>query len=157
MQDETEPEGMNYFALIDLAQVYYQIELEPEERIKTAFVTSDGKYQYTRLPMGLAESPMYFQKFINLVIEGLSFEKCLGYFDDIPCMGRNYPEFLKNLDIVLTRLEKYGLKAKPQKCSFGNTEINFLGHIVNGKGIKPDPHKVEALKNLPEPRNTKQL
>ena len=57
--------GHKYFALLDLAQGYYQIELAPEERVKTVFVTPDGKYQYRRLSMGLAESPSYFQKLIQ--------------------------------------------------------------------------------------------
>jgi len=50
------------------AQGYYQIELSPEERAKTVFVTNDGKYQFCRLPMGLAESPAYFQQLINKMI-----------------------------------------------------------------------------------------
>jgi len=118
--------GYKYFALLDLAQNYYQIELAPEERVKTVFVTPDGKYQYRRLPMGLAESPSYFQKLINTVIKDLKYSHCMGYFDDLPCMGKTFETFCTCLELLLIQLEKYNLKARIEKCSFGQTELEFL-------------------------------
>jgi len=117
--------GQQYFALIDLAQGYYQIELFKEERLKTVFVTPDGKYQYKRLSMGLAESPSYFQKLINTVIKDLKYHHCLGYFDDFPCMGHTFDNFCESLHLLLQPLEKYNLKAGISKCSFGLTSLDF--------------------------------
>ena len=111
--------GHKYFALLDLTQGYYQIELAPEERVKTVFViTPDGKYQHRRLPMGLAESPSYFQKLINTVIKDLKYSHCMGYFDDLPCMGKTFETFCTSLELLLMQLEKYNLKARIEKCSF---------------------------------------
>ena len=80
--------GNHYFASMDLSHGYYQILLDEEERPKTAFTTPDGVYQYRRMPMGLADSPCYFQAFVNKVLGDLAFKICLGYFDDIPIMAR---------------------------------------------------------------------
>jgi len=117
--------GQPYFALIDLAQGYYQIELSKEKRLKTVFVTPDGKYQYKRLSMGLAESPSYFQKLINTVIKDLKYHHCLGYFDDFPCMGHTFDNFCESLHLLLQQLEKYNLKARISKCSFELTSLDF--------------------------------
>uniref|UniRef100_A0A158P4I7 RNA-directed DNA polymerase n=1 Tax=Tetranychus urticae TaxID=32264 RepID=A0A158P4I7_TETUR len=146
-----------YFNIFDLAQGYHQIELPPEERIKTVFVTPDGKYHYKRLPMGLASAPFIFQKLMNKVLEGLIYQKCIGYFDDVPIVGKDFPDLLSNTEMVLKRLRQYNLKVKLEKCQLGYTEILLLGHLVSGQGIRPDPKKVEALKNLPYPRNVREL
>jgi len=100
--------GMKYFALLDLAQGYYQIELSPKERAKTVFVTCNGKYQYTRLPMGLAESPAYFQQLINTMIKDLKYEHCLEYFDDLPAMRKDFNSFCESLKLLLKKIQEYG-------------------------------------------------
>ena len=149
--------GMKYFALLDLAQGYYQIELPPKEIAKTVFVTCDGKYQFTRLPMELAESPAYFQQLINTMIKDLKYKHCLGYFDDLLAMKKDFNSFCESLKLLLKKIQEYGLKVRIDKCSFGDMEFNFLGFIASGKGIRPDSNKVKALSSLPYPKNVKQL
>ena len=54
-----------YFSILDFANGYLQIKLAEKEREKTAFITEDGNYQFKRLPIGLMNSPYYFQRLIN--------------------------------------------------------------------------------------------
>ncbi|XP_071739648.1 uncharacterized mitochondrial protein AtMg00860-like [Rutidosis leptorrhynchoides] len=49
------------------------------------------------------------------------------------------------------------MKLKPAKCSFGEEEGNFLGHIVTPRGIKANPKKIEAIENMPSPKTKKQV
>ena len=49
------------------------------------------------------------------------------------------------------------MKINPDKCHFGAQEIQFLGHVIGIDGIKPDPAKVEKVKNFPQPENTTEL
>lgn len=99
--------GMQYFSLIDLAQGYYQIELHPDERRKTVFTTTEGKFQFTRLPMALAESSRYFQRLIEIIIRDLKYDSRLGYFDDIPSMGQTSDEFVSNTDRSHKQIQKF--------------------------------------------------
>uniref|UniRef100_T1KVH5 RNA-directed DNA polymerase n=1 Tax=Tetranychus urticae TaxID=32264 RepID=T1KVH5_TETUR len=149
--------GTKFFNMFDLYQGYFQIEIPPSERGKTVFLTPDGKYQYKRLPMGLACAPFEFQRLMNTVLNGLNYTECLGYFDDIPVMGKSWSELLCNTRLVLDRLRDWNLEIKTDKCQFGVTELVLLGHLVNGDGIRPDPNKVAALKKLPYPTSVKQL
>ena len=149
--------GSKFFNMFDLCQGYHQIALPIKEREKTVFLTPDGKYQYKRLPMGLAGAPFIFQHLINKVLGDLQYTKCLGYFDDVPVMGRTWEELMEMTEKVIKRFAEYNLKVKLEKCKFGYEEILLLGHVVNGKGIKPDPRKVEAIKQLPYPKTVKQL
>ena len=139
--------GFSYFTLLDLAHGYFQIELSEAEREKTAFVMKDGKYQFKRLLMRLVDAQYYFQRLINKLIGGLKYSACLGYFDDIPIMGTTFEDLLVNKKLVFKKLQEYHLKCRPDKCKFGIREIKFLGHIVSGKGVKPDPEKVVYSKS----------
>ena len=62
-----------------------------------------------------------------------------------------------NLRKVLGRLHERRIRLKPKKCEFAKPQVAFLGFIVSGEGIKPDPQKVDKLRNYPVPTNVKQL
>ena len=92
-----------YFSILDFANGYLQIKLAEKEREKTAFITEDGNYQFKRLPIGLMNSPYYFQRLINYLIGNMKYTICLGYFDDLPIMGKTIQELIKNTLKVFER------------------------------------------------------
>ncbi|GFR32867.1 retrovirus-related Pol polyprotein from transposon 17.6 [Trichonephila clavata] len=59
---------------------------------------------------------------------------------------------LRRLHCVLSCIQEAGLVLNPRKCCFGATEIKVLGHLVSGKGVKPDPNKLEAVNSFPTPK-----
>ena len=84
---------------------------------KSAFVLSSlGKYQFNRVPFGLAQAPAYFQKLINDVLKGCNF--AMGYLDDIIIYSRSEKEHFEHLEEIFTRLKTAGLKLKLEKCCF---------------------------------------
>ncbi|XP_053202154.1 uncharacterized protein LOC128387043 [Panonychus citri] len=149
--------GYEYFITIDFAQGFHQIQLNPCEREKVALVTEMGKFQYVRLPMGLADSPAYFQQFVNSVFGDLLYKACLAYIDDIVIFGRSFEELINNADAVFTKIKNIGLKVQPDKCKWGHKEVKFLGHIISGKTVRPDPEKIQRLKEFQPPKNVKGL
>jgi len=60
----------------------------------------------------------------------LNFKKCIVYIDDIIVYARTFEEHLESLEAVFTRLQQYGLKLKPSKCSFFQEKVKYLGHII---------------------------
>lgn len=149
--------GAIYFTQLDLSQAYFQANLEANSRKYTAFTTPSGQYQMTRMPMGLKTSPSSFSRLMTVAMSGLNYDKCFVYLDNIICFGRNLSSHNKNLMDILTRLRKVNLKLNPLKCDFLRKEILFLGHIVSADGIKPDPKKIESVKNYPTPTNTDEV
>lgn len=79
------------------------------------------------------------------------------YLDDLLVMGRDETEHLMNLDKVLQRLQENGLRVKKAKCDFGKTQIEYLGHMLDGKGVYPSKDKVRAVHDAPTPTNIKEL
>ena len=70
-----------YFTTLDLRSGYHHVALDKQSIKKTAFCTPFGKYEYLKVPFGLAQAPSYFQKLMNKVLNGLNF--AFAYLDDI--------------------------------------------------------------------------
>ena len=143
--------GAKYFCALDLASGYWQVEVAPEDRHKTAFLTREGLWQFKVMPFGLCNAPATFERLMEMILRGLLWKRCLVYIDDIIAYGRDFEDTLENLSLVLQRIKDAGLKLKPKKCELFTEEILYLGFKVSGKGVKPDPSKIEAVVNWPVP------
>ena len=71
--------------------------------------------------------------------------------DDIFMFAGTEKEHDKRLKAVLDRIASAGATLNPEKCSFQQTELKFLGHVLNGNGVSPDPEKTQAIANMPAP------
>ena len=142
-----------HFTTLDLRSGYHHIALDPEAIKKTAFVTPSGKYEYLKVPFGLAQAPAYFQELMNKVLNGLGFT--LAYLDDIIIFSETAEQHLKHIQIVLTRLKQANLKLKKSKCLFFKKELHYLGHLLTRNGIKPQTEKVKAISEMKAPKNRK--
>src|SRR5919197_1410394 len=81
----------------------------------------------------------------------------LVYIDDVIIYSETFEEHIEHLKQVFEKLRESNLMVKLKKCEFGKQEITFLGHVIGKNGIKPDPAKVEKIKNLKEPTNLREL
>ena len=149
-------QGYKVFSTLDLRSGYYQIGLSDSAKPKTAFVLSGmGKFEFNRVPFGLAQVPAYFQRLINEVLTDCNF--AMGYLDDIIIFSKTEEEHLQHLEEIFERLRKAGLKLKLQKCSFFKKHIQYLGHLISDEGIQPLQEKLESIAKMPVPQNAKQV
>lgn len=146
----------NVFSCLDLRQGYNQFAVAPQDREKTSFITPDGLYNYKRLPFGLACAPSFFQRAMNSIFASMTFNQVLIYLDDLVVPGKGFDDHLDKLKSVLQRLAENYLSLQPSKCFFGYFQIELLGHLVSGEGVKPNPAKVAAVNDLRPPRNAKE-
>ena len=137
---------------LDLVSGYWQVQLDPQNREKTAFCTPDGLYEFNVMPFGLCNAPATFQRLMDSVLAGLQWNTCLVYLDDIVILGNTFTNHLHSLQQVFERLRQANLKLQPAKCSLCHKEVTFLGHIVSPSGIATDPHKTATVANWPVPR-----
>ena len=101
---------------MDLTQGYHQAPLTFATRVYTAFITFSGVYQFTRLPFGPKRAPSYFQEIMaTVVLAGLIYMICEMYIDDCTVFGDT--------------------NIKASKCSFGYSELEFVGRVVSEKGL----------------------
>ena len=147
--------GGMLFSTLDLAHAYNQIELDEESKQFLVVSTHKGLFQQNRLVFGITSAPAIWQNTIEQVLQGLPGVQV--YLDDILVTGRTPEEHLANLDQVLTRLEDRNLTLKKEKCQFVQESVQFLGHVIDAKGVHAVEEKVEQIENLPSPTDVSQL
>ncbi|XP_045539290.1 uncharacterized protein LOC123722212 [Papilio machaon] len=149
--------GNKLFTSLDLASGYYQIPIDEKSRLKTAFVTPDGQFEYNRMPFGLVNAPAVFQRTMNKILAEAKIKYALVYMDDILIPSKDLDEGMTRLREVLDLLKNGRLTLKMSKCNFFLDKIDFLGFEVSANGIRPGNRKTDAVSRFPPPRNQHEL
>src|SRR5436190_2305932 len=149
--------GAKVFSKIDLMSGYYQIAIDPKDRYKTAFRKRYEYYEFNVMPFGLTNAPATFQTLMNDIFHDLLDICVIVYLDDILIYSKNKEEHEQQLRQVLQRLKDHQLYAKLSKCTFFSSSIEYLGHIADSNGLRPNPRLVQAVKDFPQPKTLKEL
>lgn len=149
--------NIKFFTTLDLVRGYYQIPLDENSKQYTAFSTNKNHFQFNRLPFGLKNSGIAFQKTMQHILQPLSSNKVIIYIDDILIMSETIEEHLKLVQKVLNTLAKYYIKIKVKKCEFFKPSVTFLGHILSSEGISKCPEYTNKVANFPRPTNVTEL
>ena len=146
------------FTVFDLKSSYWQCHLDESTREKTSFSTPNGQqYQYTRLPMGLANSSSAFLSLMARIFKGLLFKNLIIYADDLMVFSADFQHHLSDLQAVFDKLRAANLRIHPQKCKVAVSSVKYLGHIFSAEGCQVNPDKVKILREYPRPTNAKEL
>ena len=149
--------GASWFSTLDLCMGYWQVEMEPSDKPKTAFTTRKGLYQFKVMPFGLCNAGATFERLMETVLSGLNWEICLIYLDDIIVISKTFEGMMDNLSQVFERLQSAGLKLKAKKCSLFCRSVEYLGHIISAEGVATDKRKTEVVSELSAPANVSEL
>ena len=145
--------GAQIFSTLDLKTGYWQVEMAEECKAYTAFTCGPlGFCECDTMPFGATNAPATFQRLMHDCLGDLNMNWCIVYLDNIIIFSDTKGEHLKRLEAVFQKLSAAGLKLKPSKCFFFREEIEYLGHVVSGKGIATNPKKVEAVTKWPTPK-----
>jgi len=144
--------GTKVFSRIDLRSRYYQIQIAEGDEEKTAYHTRYGSYEFLVMPFGLTNAPATFCTLMNDIFREWLDDFVAVYIDDILIYSGSLEEHAEHLRKVFQRLRENKLYAKFEKCEFGVTEVDFLGHRVT-QGLKMDDHKVKAILDWEPPKS----
>jgi hypothetical protein len=139
------------FSVPDMASGYHQIEVQEEDREKTAFSCHMGHYQFMKLLFGVNNGSAIYQRCMDFILIGLQGIDCLAYLDDIICYSATMEEYAGKFERLFQRLEQANFMIQPSKCIFATDTVEYLGHIMTEEGVKLDPRKVKAIRNFPTP------
>ncbi|KAI3776510.1 hypothetical protein L1987_46295 [Smallanthus sonchifolius] len=145
-------QGASWFSKIDLRSGYHQLKVREEDVPKTAFCTRYGHYKFLVMSFGLTNAPAAFMDLMNRVCQPMLDRSVIVFIDDILVYSKNEGDHHCHLREVLEVLKQERLYAKFSKCAFWLREVQFLGHVINTKGIMVDPAKIETVKewNIPK-------
>ena len=102
--------GATYFTTLDLRAGYYHIPLDKPSIPKTAFNSPFGKFEYVKVPFGLAQAPAYFQELMTGVLKDFPF--AIAYLDNIIIFSRTPQEHLSHSRMVFKKLKLVNLTMK---------------------------------------------
>ena len=145
----------HYITTMDLVRGYYQFPVAPEDQPKTAFVTPNGKWQFTKMPFGLKGAPAKFQREMDQLFS--EHPNLSAYIDDVAVYSMTWEEHLQHVQAALKLLREKGLTVKVKKCKFARREVSFLGHTVGGGKVKTQEAKVKTILEMPVPTTKKEL
>ena len=147
--------GATYFTTLDLRAGYHHIPLDKPSIPKIAFNSPFGKYEYVKVPFGLAQSPAYFQELMTGILKDFNF--AIAYLDDIIIFSKTPQEYLSHIRKVFEEFRSAKLSMKMSKCNFFSKEIQYLRHILSATGIQPLPSKTHAIQHMQPPTTPKQV
>ena len=147
--------GGQLFSKLDLSNAYQQLPLDEASQKLTTINTPKGLFMYTRLPFGVSTAPGIFQRTLETLLQEIP--KTAVYLDDILVSGSTPEEHHKNLNDVLTKLQKSGLRLKRSKCLFYQKSVTYLGHVIDGEGVHPTPSKLQSIEEAPAPTCVSEL
>jgi hypothetical protein len=143
--------GAQVFTKLDANSGFWQIPLSVDSSLLTTFLTPFGRYCFHRLPFGITSAPEHFQRRMSVILDGVEGVVCL--MDDVLVYGKTQGEHDDRLLTVLQRLEAAGLTLNREKCEFSQSEVKFLGQMVDKNGVRPDKAKVRAIQEVSKPKN----
>ena len=123
---------------------------------KTAFVTPDGQYEFTRMPFSMVNSGATLVRGLRKILEGMS--RVGNYIEDVVIYIDSWEDDLRTLKELFGRLRKARITAQPTKCLLGASRMEFLGHLVRGDVItRAICDNLEKVQNTPRSNTKKQV
>ncbi|GKF23739.1 putative reverse transcriptase domain-containing protein [Tanacetum coccineum] len=150
-------QGSSVYSKIDLRSGYHQLRVRGEYISKTAFRTRYGHYEFQVMPFGLTNAPVVFMDLMNRVCKPYLDKFVIIFIDDILIYSKNKQEYEGHLKLILELLNKKELYAKFSKCEFWIPKVQFLGHVIDSKGIRVDPAKIKSIKDWAYPKSPTEI
>ena len=125
--------GSQWFSTLDLKSGYWQVEMDSNDKEKTAFGVAGGLWQFRVMPFGLCNAPATFERLMDHVLVGLPWTICMVYLDDIIVHGRTFDQELVNLTQVFSCIRNAGLKLAPSKCSLFRQKVKYILDILSAR------------------------
>lgn len=146
--------GAKYFSVVDAASGFTQIRMAEDSIKYTGIITKYGTFESTRMPFGVQGGPMrYSQEMAKILGEYLGV--CFQIFiNDICVYSPTLEAHIEHLKLLFDVFEKYNLKLKWAKCEFAKSSVEFLGHVVDTRGIRPTKRNVQKLLDMTRPTDT---
>ena len=143
------------FSIVDAKNGFWLLKLDDQSSKLTTFGTAWGRFKWRRLPFGVSPAPEIFQARIHEALEGLMGVACIA--DDILVFGSGdnlevaQRDHDRNLIALLDRCREQGIRLNRDKLQLNRSTSTFMGHELTANGLRPDPKKVEAIRQMPPP------
>ena len=138
-----------FFKKIDLSRDCWQVPMAPGDIYEMAFFTSDGVYEFPRMPFGIVKSGAMLTRAIRELLRGM--ENIEHYVYDILVHTTTWDCHVATLREMLRRLAKAKFTVRPSKTVIGAETTSFVGHQVGCGTSSPLEENLEKVRNASRP------
>lgn len=149
------PAGSKFFSVMDATKGFWQIPISEEAKKLTTFLSPWGRKRFCRAPMGLNCSGDEYCARGDLALQGVDNVKKV--VDDILVHGATFEQMYRSFRSVLMRCREHKITLSSKKFIFGKREVPYVGFIIGEDRIRPDPAKLAAIRDFPQPANVTDL
>ncbi|GJY59515.1 putative reverse transcriptase domain-containing protein [Tanacetum coccineum] len=150
-------QGSNIYSKINLRSGYHQLRVREQDIPKTAFQTRYGHYEFQVMPFGLTNAHAVSMDLMNRVCKPYLDKFIIVFIDDILIYLKDEKEHEEHLKVILELLKKEKMYAKFSKCEFWILKVQFIGHVIDSRGIHVDPTKIESIKDWASPKTPTEI
>ncbi|GJR43407.1 putative reverse transcriptase domain-containing protein [Tanacetum coccineum] len=150
-------QGSSIYSKIDLRSGYHQLRVREQDIPKTAFRTRYSHYEFQVMPFGLTNAHAVFMDLMNRVCKPYLDKFVIVFIDDILIYSKDMKEYEEHLKAILDMLKKEKLYAMFSKCKFWILKVQFLGHVIDSKGIHVDPAKIVSINGWASPKTPTEI
>jgi len=148
--------GSNCFASLDFVSAYWQLPLHPDSYTACGIVTPRAVLASKRVLPGLANATAYFQSSVEPLFSELR-TNLKAWLDDFSAHAESEFELIRILERFFHICQKHGLFLSAMKSVFYAKSIKWCGRIISGDGFQFDPMRIEALRDMDEPKTAAEL
>ena len=144
-----------FLSKLDLKSAYHHMSIVENDKEKTAFSVGYKHLEFNRAPFGLMNSGSYFSQLMSIVLKGIKGIYVINYLDDILVYSEDFESHIRHLTEVFKRLKQANFKLNLAKCEFVKSSVEYLGHVIDATGLRPNPEKVSAIQSAPAPKTVR--
>ena len=139
-------------SVVDAWHGYHSVEIDPEDRHLTTFLTEYGRFRYRTTPQGfIAAGDGYSQRMDKIIGEDfINYKKCI---DDSILWDTDIAANFSRICEFLTKCSSQGVIFNPSEFQFAENTVRYLGFVINDSGIQPTSEFIQSILDFPTPRN----
>ena len=145
------------YSTFDLKSAYHQIPILEGEKPLTAFEAAGKLFEFNGIPFGVTNGGPVFQRNMDILVEENKLDSVFPYLDNITVGGYDQDDHDKNVKGLLSTIKKLGLTLNHDKTISSVETINILGYQISHGTIRPDPERMQPLRDLPVPHDADSL
>ena len=146
-----------WYSIMDIRKAYMTLPVHKDSQEYFTMNTVFGSYRYRTLPEGYKNAAQLYQAVINVILSDISDKHIYTYLDDLCLATPDKETHIALLRKIFERLRYFNIHLSGPKCQILKEKIVYLGYEISHNSMKPDPARVAAILQIPQPGTIHEL